>query len=133
MFLLNFYQNLSIFIQNSSTFGGFRQNLRKMMNVLQLAQEIFMKNFENSPARRPSALSVFSTEILAAPPYLLIFNRIAIFQQNLYIFIEKLQNFQNSFILGGFRSPNTLQKRPSSGNHGNERNKVFVYHPHFSS
>ena len=56
------------------------------------------------------------------------------FQQILYYLFEKIVKFSKFFCpRRGCHPPNTLQKRLSSGKHGNERNKVFVYLPHFSS
>ena len=54
------------------------------------------------------------------------------FHEILYYFFEKLVNFSKFFCpRRGCRPPDTPQKRLSTGNHGNERNKVFVYHPIF--
>ena len=45
-----------------------------------------------------------------------------------------LLNFKISPTPGAYRPPQPLQKRISSGNHSNKRNKVFVYTtPHVSS
>ena len=53
------------------------------------------------------------------------------FFNKIYIISLKNTSFSISSVLGGEQPSELLQQRLSSVNHGNERNKVFVYHPHF--